>query len=207
MILLPRDSDQTERLLITCAFALFLLTFLSYAFILNGGNSWNTNSRIALTLSIVERGELIIEPLQTLTGDKAFVAGHYVSDKAPGMSFTALPVVLLSDQFMKRLRPGFQWTAREGQQVKYSFNLEILTYLVTITTSALFTAVAVAALFLAAWRLGTNVVGALIAALAYGLGTPTWGWATAFFGHAMSGAMLVLAFTGTVWFIPRRGEE
>lgn len=204
---LPRNCSQIGKPLVDLVLALFIAAFLSYTPFLNGRDNPNTASRIALTLSIVERGELTIDPLQALTSDKAFFAGHYISDKAPGMSFSALPVAFLSDRLFKMLRPGFQWTVLEGGRVKFSREVSYLIYYATLSTSSLFTAAAIVALFLAAWRLGASVGGALFAALAYGFGTPTWGWATAFFGHAMSGAMLVLAFAGIVWLVPRPGEK
>ena len=36
---------------------------------------------------------------------------------------------------------------------------------------------------------------ALFASLGFGLATPAWGWATAFFGHALAGSCLLLGFT------------
>ena len=37
--------------------------------------------------------------------------------------------------------------------------------------------------------------GALFASVGFGLATPAWGWATAFFGHALAGSCLLLGFT------------
>ena len=55
-------------------------------------------TRLALTESIVLDGSLRIDRWQDQTVDKAVYRGHYYSDKAPGMSFLAIPsfVVLRS---------------------------------------------------------------------------------------------------------------
>lgn len=54
--------------------------------------STQDQTRLALTQSILERGTLNIDPYSHTT-DKAFYAGHYYTDKAPGMSFLAIPHV------------------------------------------------------------------------------------------------------------------
>jgi len=201
-----RPFNRIPGLDFRIAIVLFILAFLSYALIFNSTGGANAISRIALSLAIVERGELTIDSMHKFTIDKAFVDGHYVSDKAPGMSFTALPAVFLAVHLLRA--PNFKSGSTSGKLANKKFrrSLAAIIYVATLSTSALFTAAAVAALFLAAWRLGANVQGALFAALAYGFGTPTWGWATTFFGHATSGAMLVLAFTGLVWFIPSSNQ-
>jgi hypothetical protein len=48
-------------------------------------------TRLALTESIVVDGSLRIDRWQDQTVDKAVYGGHYYSDKAPGMSFLAIP--------------------------------------------------------------------------------------------------------------------
>jgi hypothetical protein len=51
------------------------------------------SSRLALTQSIVERGKVDIDPYWEQTIDRAFARGHWYSDKAPGVSLVAVPVV------------------------------------------------------------------------------------------------------------------
>ena len=50
-------------------------------------------SRLALTESIVLRGHVDIDPYWQLTTDRAFQGGHWYSDKAPGVSLLATPVL------------------------------------------------------------------------------------------------------------------
>ena len=64
-------------------------------------------------------------------------------------------------------------------------------WLATLTTSSLYTALAVVALFRIALLLNVTVQGALFGAIVYGFATPAWGWATTFFSHATCGAFLV----------------
>jgi len=49
-------------------------------------------TRLGLTQSLVDRGSVTIDQVAPLTIDRARYRGHYYSDKAPGMSFAAVPV-------------------------------------------------------------------------------------------------------------------
>jgi hypothetical protein len=51
------------------------------------------SSRLAVTYSIVLRGEVNIDPYWRQTIDRAFKGGHWYSDKAPGMALLAIPAV------------------------------------------------------------------------------------------------------------------
>jgi hypothetical protein len=53
------------------------------------------HSRLALSESIITRGSLEIDPWIYAAGDRARFGGHWYSDKAPGLSFAALPAVAL----------------------------------------------------------------------------------------------------------------
>src|SRR5829696_8651130 len=50
-------------------------------------------SRLALTNSILLRGEVDIDPYRHLTGDRSYYRGHWYTDKAPGVSLAVLPPV------------------------------------------------------------------------------------------------------------------
>jgi hypothetical protein len=60
--------------------------------ILNPVNTQDV-SRLALTNSILLRGDVDIDPYRHLTGDRSYYRGHWYSDKAPGVSIVALPLV------------------------------------------------------------------------------------------------------------------
>jgi hypothetical protein len=54
-------------------------------------NGWPDSSRLALTQSIAYDGSVRIDRFASQTGDKAHRRGHFYTDKAPGISFLALP--------------------------------------------------------------------------------------------------------------------
>jgi hypothetical protein len=58
--------------------------------IMNGGDAQD-ETRLALSVSVLTRGSLNIDPYRK-TIDRSFRAGHYYTNKAPGMSIYALPV-------------------------------------------------------------------------------------------------------------------
>lgn len=68
---------------------LFLALLLCYAYFLPRVADWNGNSRMDLTLALVEEGRLSIDSFYANTGDYARYGGHIYTDKAPGLSFLA----------------------------------------------------------------------------------------------------------------------
>jgi hypothetical protein len=55
------------------------------------------HSRLAVSKAIVMRGSVRIDPWALTIGDRARYGGHWYSDKAPGLSFFAVPSVAVSD--------------------------------------------------------------------------------------------------------------
>src|SRR5487761_99793 len=84
---------EKSALVRKAAILLGLLSFLSFLYFYEGGG-WNQNSRFDLLRAIVERHTLQIDDYHQNTGDKAHFAGHYYSDKAPGLVFLAVPFAL-----------------------------------------------------------------------------------------------------------------
>jgi hypothetical protein len=193
---MPALSDYQKLLL-----ALFALCSFAYFAVLNEPDNPNTLSRIALTVSIIEDGSFYIDDMAALTIDKSEVGEHIASDKAPGVSFMAVPSVYIASRIILLVDPQSTWIKPadndDHDPNRRTYGLELLIWIATMFTSGLFTAVAVVALFDVARRLGASAHGALFAALAYGFATPAWGWATTFFGHACAGALLVIG----LWFI------
>jgi hypothetical protein len=167
--------------------ALFVLLFVSYAYFYQAGG-WNQNSRFDLVRAITNEHSLRIDPFEANTGDKAVFAGHYYSDKAPGVAFAATPAV---------------WIARlivhlfGGDPESYG-GIAFLSYLATVVTSGLFTALAAVVLYDVCRALGFSSAASLFAALTYGLASPMWPLATLFLGHAISAACLVFAYAAAV---------
>ncbi len=63
--------------------SLFVLLLALCSWHLDDGRNANTLSRAAMVAAIVEHGSLCIDAYHDLTEDKALVAGHYYSEKAP----------------------------------------------------------------------------------------------------------------------------
>src|ERR671923_456250 len=67
--------------------AAIVVAALSFAY----GEGWPDVSRLALTQSVAYEGTLRIDRFARQTEDRADFGGHSYSDKAPGISFLALP--------------------------------------------------------------------------------------------------------------------
>jgi hypothetical protein len=72
--------------------------------------------------------------------------------------------------------------------------LVALSYFATVFAVALPMAAACGCLFLIGLRLGSTAGGSAFAAISMALATPTWAYATLFWGHALAAACLVFAF-------------
>jgi hypothetical protein len=193
--------------------ALFVLVLLPYAYFYQAGG-WNQNSRFDLTRAIVEEGSLSIERYHRNTGDKACVdpdprdrrcTGEHYSDKAPGASLLAVPPYAVIHTVAGSERPSRRY-------------LDTAAYLVTVFAVGLPSALAVVALY---WLLGAfgqlarrqrrraspapsgdgpgagtelSPAARLAVALAYGLGTLAFPYATLFYGHQLIAALLLIGF-------------
>lgn len=170
----------------TTAFALFLVSLLTFA-ALTPQDPQNAQviSRFALTVSIVERGSIDIEPYAPYTIDKAAFRGRHYTDKAPGHPLLAVPAALLAQRL-------FGPIGDDPDPAGALFRRHVA--VVTVLTNGVASAAAVAVLFLAALRLGATHYGALFGAVALAGATPFLGWSTAFFAHSISASLLAVAF-------------
>jgi hypothetical protein len=166
---------------------LFVVLFASYAYFYQAGG-WNQNSRFALVRAITGRGTLRIDTFENCTGDRSIHDGHFYSDKAPGVAFAAVPFVAA----------GRLVCRAAGVEPESSTGIATLSYVATVATGGLGTAFAGVCLFFVSRRFGASAGAAAVAALVFGLGTPMWAYATIFYGHALSAACLVFAFTAAV---------
>jgi hypothetical protein len=159
-----------------------LVLFASYAYFYEAGG-WNQNTRVDLVRAIVEQGTIRIDDYQNNTGDRSTFDGHYYADKAPGASFVAVPAVAAA-------RAVLGWT---GHQTDTRAAVESLAYVATVAASGLPAAIACVCLFFLARRLGASESAATLAAVALGLATPFWAYATLLYGHALAAACLMAA--------------
>ncbi len=173
-----------------------IVLFISSGYFYQAGG-WNQNSRFALTRAIVEKGTINIDAYHEATGDKAFFEGHFYSDKAPGQSFLAVPIVAA-------VRPIVQMIGIEPSSEK---EIVILSYLATLFTSALPAVVAALLLFFVTLRLGASQGAAVFATLVFGIGCPAWAYATLFMGHSLAAMFLMLAFMASVSLLGSAGTR
>lgn len=142
----------------------------------------NEFSRYELVVSMAERGTFSIDRELAALGDhedKAVSGGRSFSNKAPGLSFAALPFYFL-------FRPFLGPANRD--------NSTAMIYLLRLTTVSSAT---VLALFLLARRLRRLCADARFPALALfaiAFGTPLLVYGRSFFSHAWTAALLYLSF-------------
>ncbi len=174
-----RSRVRRDRRLLTI---LCVLLSLSYAYFYQAGG-WNQNSRFALVRAILERQTLQIDAYQLHTGDRALWNGHYYSDKAPGVSLAALLPSAAARVTARAVGvdpegfPGLAWTS----------------YVATVCTAGLFTALAALAIFVVTRRWGYSTGASLFAALAFGIGGPAACYGTLFMAHGMTAGCLTAA--------------
>jgi len=180
----PADRSRSHG---KAALLVGLVAFFSFAYFYEGGG-WNQNSRFDLLRAIVERHILQIDAYHENTGDKAHFQGHYYSEKAPGLVFLAVPFALAA-------RTAMRVVGVDPESVRGEF---ALSYIVTVCTVALPTAVAAVCLFFLGLRFGGATTAAAFGALVMCIGTPIWAYASLFWAHALVGACLVFAFAAAL---------
>lgn len=160
--------------------ALFALVFCCYAYFYQAGG-WNQNSRFDLVRALVEQGTASIDAYHGNTKDKARRDKVYYSDKAPGVSWLAVPAYAA-------LRAGSK--AGDGDPELLATG----SYLATVFAVAVPAALGVVALelLLAAFGLAPPVRVAV--ALAYGLATLAFPYSTLLYGHQTAAAFLIGGF-------------
>ena len=160
--------------------ALFVLALGVYAYFFQAGG-WNQNVRFDLTRAIVEQHTLVLDDYIANTGDYAHVNQHYYSDKAPGLSLLAVPV----------------WAAvhplAHSQRVR-GWLVHLGAYLSTLVCVAVPAALAVSMLFRVATVMGAPAAAAAGLAVAWAFGTLALPYATLFYGHQLTAALLLIAF-------------
>lgn len=196
---------------------LAFILFTSYAYFFPRWADWNQNSRLDLTLAIVETGSFAIDPYHDNTGDKLFFRGRYYSDKAPGLSFAAVPLVAIlrpvvdvdpiaplldrvgaSPAFQATLNPEGTGAARDKvlfAAVQYAATLALVSLPSALLGLMLYH-------FMRRFTLHTRPRAALV--LAYGLGTVALPYSTVFYSHQL-GAVLTFAAFFLVFRVHREG--
>lgn len=166
---------------------IFVLLWGSYAYFWQG-RDWNNASRLMLTYALVDRGTLSIDGLEIhVGGDLARGPdGRLYTEKAPGQSFLGVPVYALL-----KVVGGYPDHPLNLPQARPYWWRD---YWVTLGTSGLLTAILGVVLYAFALRLGTSHSMAVLLAVAYGLSTPAFTYATLFYGHQSAALAATMAF-------------
>jgi hypothetical protein len=197
MPMLNQDSNQkigSAKLWVM----IFILLFFTYAYCKQEPYNVNAITRTAMVVGILENGSARIDKYQAFTCDKALYEGHYYSDKAPGLSLAAMPSMTAAYAVLKTAGKADCLDAATKQPTNA---FRFLTVIGTIFTSGLSTALAAAVLGWICLWLGCTRGGAVFVSLTFALATPTWGWATSFFGHAMAGSCCLLGFAAAIFML------
>jgi hypothetical protein len=174
------------------AVALFLLTFVTYAWFFGGGG-WNQNAQFDLSRALVERQTLHIDGYRVNTGDVSWspTGGewHAYINKPPGVSFLgAIPYALIYTIERALHVPIDSW--------KW---MTINAYLVTVLTCGVTGAFIPVVLYLYGVR-RVSRLASLGVALAIAFGTIVFPFSTTMFAHVPAALFLLLAF---VWLDER----
>ena len=203
----PADNKELPALERGRVLALFLVLLVCYGYFFPRWADWNQNSRLDLTMAIVDQGSLCIDDYYQNTGDYAYFDGHYYSDKAPGVAllgvapYAVFKFVMGWPPLQDALRPvmhnqAFSTTLREGgsglqsQKVYFALAQAFVTYCIVVVPSALLGVVMY-------YFLGSFVDRELYRlglALAYGLATPAFAYSGNLFSHQIVAALLFSAF-------------
>jgi hypothetical protein len=170
--------------------ALFVLALGAYAYFFQAGG-WNQNSRFDTVRAVVEQHSLIIDDYVANTGDFSVVNHHFYGDKAPGLQLLALPVYAA-------VHPFFE----DGRRPRGRL-VHLGAYLCTVFAVALPSALAVAVLFTTARTLGASAGTAALLSVAYAFGTLAFPYATLFYSHQLTAALVLFAFA---LLVRARGE-
>jgi hypothetical protein len=191
----------------TAGLVILLVLFFSYAYFFPRWADWNQNTRLNLTLAVIDTGGFSIDPYHENTGDKLYYQGRYYSDKAPGLSFAALPVYaalrpLLDSAPVERVidrlgsSPALQNTLNpEGEGVSQErIKFAIVQYAATVLVVSLTSALLGLLLFFFLGRLTPNLWLRSGLVLAYGLGTAALPYSTVFYSHQFGAVLTFTAF-------------
>ncbi len=187
---------------------IFFLLLISYAYVFPRWADPNQNSRLDMVVAVVDDGTFQIDPYVQNTVDYAKVGEHYYSDKAPGAAFIGIPVYWgvknilelpavsnLTEQLENNT--AFQATLNpEGSGIsEQKIRFAIAQVLITIVVAAFPTAFLGVLIFRTLKRFSDHIGFRVIVSLFYGLLTPAFAYAGAFYGHQLSAMLLFWAFS------------
>jgi len=158
----------------------FLLFLIIFAVLTKSSiDPWNGRSRMATIDSLVERGTFVIDnSVYVWTGDKAYINGHFYSDKPPVLSFLAAgPYFLMKSA-------GLTFQNNEG----------LVYYLLTLIFVGIPAAITVCVFNKSLKLIGLEKSVRLRLTIALGAGTLLLPWATVFNNHVPAMALCFTSF-------------
>lgn len=186
---------------------IFLTLLFCYAYFFPRWAEWNQNSRMDLTVALVEQGRFEIDDYYENTGDYAVYGGHIYTDKAPGTSFLGVPAyaafrlatrVPVVEALLQKLShsEALQATLREGgtglllEKVRFAAALYVATFFVVALPSALMGLL----LYRFLGRFLERETPRTLLVLGYGLATIVFPYSNVFYGHQTATVLLFVAF-------------
>jgi MFS family permease len=172
---------------------LFVVSLFAYSYFYQAGG-WNQNVRFDLSRSIVEKQSFIIDDYlcgtphpptarpHRNTGDESKRGDHYYCDKAPGVSWLAVPAYAITHGV-------------HGRAEKTESFLGIAAYISTVFAIALPSALSVVALFMLLGALNQRFGVRVLLSVGYAFGTLAWPYSTLLYGHQLAAALLLCALT------------
>ena len=169
--------------------------------------SWNPVSRFDLTRAVVEHGSLHIDPYVRNTGDRAFVAGRWYTDKPPIVSLAAVPIYAAVHlvQRARKLEPDYQvfdTPLHPAARVEPNKAFQQALYACSLATNGI-AGIAVGLLLFELLRRRTTSRPAFASSTLVVLGTPLFAYSTSFYSHVPTAALLL----GAVVCCDRRGQR
>jgi hypothetical protein len=157
--------------------------------------TWNPVSRFNLTRAVVERGSLTVDPYWTSTGDRARVGGHWYSDKPPVVAIAAVPAyaIVRTTQRLRGVQPDYQsFTIGRTPAARVIPNRAFTQglYVCSLMTSGV-AGVALALLLFRFLLRRVRTSAAFLGSCLAVLGTSIFPYATSFYGHVPSAALIL----------------
>jgi hypothetical protein len=195
------ESSRRERL----GLAFFWLVILAYGFFVPSILSWNTESHLYPTFAMVDHGTARIDAYQQGLGDKSYWHGHYYTDKAPGLSFLAVPVYgVIRLAFPHVKISGFELYKHIKNYYFIPEKVAYVRYAITYLLVALPSAVLAVLLWLFLLKISERTGWSLAVAGIYALGTIAYVYSIWYFSHQLCAVLLFSAFL--LLFYRARGQ-
>jgi len=210
------------------AVLVFVFLLACYGYFFPTLNNWGSNSRMDLIYAIVDKGTVRIDDYHQNTGDKAYFEGHYYTDKSIGPSLLGIPFYL-AFKGLVRLPPLAQLASgKKGpgalpslDEVYKKYHLPVpgtpgaghsplyhamALVFVTFFSVAVLSALVGAVVYLLADRFAAASANAIVLALAFGLGTPTFAYSNQLYQH-QAGAFGAFVGFFLLWRVMAEGAS